>query len=159
MNAISTVAHQFKGAVYDAAVTLWATTHPSMLVSYGPPGANVPDDVFMVLRIESNLEPAAIRPQRQREEILTLETQFWIFRPGVEGAERDANDFLYARLGELEQYLRFTDTTMGGLVRECKLARHRSDTIEAERAAVEGGGRLAVAIAEFEAKVRIRQTP
>lgn len=156
MSATSTVAHQFKGAVFDAAATLWAETYPTMLVSYGAPGANVPDDVFMVLGVESNLEPAAIGPHRQREETLTLETQFWIFRPGHEGAEREANDFLYARLGELEQHLRVTDTTLGGIVRECKLVRHRSDTVEAERAALGGNGRLAVAVAEFEAKVRIR---
>lgn len=157
--SISTVAHQFKGAVFDAAATLWGTTFPAMLVSYGQPSTTVPDDVFMVLGVESELVPGAIGPQRQREETLTLETQFWIFRPGSEGAEREANDFLYARLGELEQHLRVTDTTLGGIVRDCTLVRHRSDSTEAERAALGGTGRLAVAVAEFEAHVRIRQTP
>jgi hypothetical protein len=155
----STIAHQFKGAVYDAAKALWATTYPSMLVSYGVAVAPVPDDVFMVLGVESNFDPAAISPQRQREETLTLETQFWIFRPGVEDAEREATDFLYARLAELEQHIRVVDTELGGLVRNTKLARHRSDSIEAERAALGGSGRLAVAIAEFEAQARIRSIP
>lgn len=155
--SVSTVAHQFKGAVFDAAAALWVSTFPTMLVSYGQPGPSVPDDVFMVLGVESSLDVAAIGPQRQREEVLTLETQFWIFRPGFEGAEREATDFLYARLGELERQVRVTDTTLGGLVRDCKLVRHRSDTTEAERAALGGTGRLAVAVAEFEARVRIRE--
>jgi hypothetical protein len=158
MTAVATVAASFKGKVFDVATALWATSNPEMLVTYGRPGVNVPDDVCMILGVESSQEPGAIGPQRQREETLTIDVQWWIFRAGEEDAEREATEYLYARMGELEQYFRVTDTTLDGLVRDCFLSSHQFDTTEAD-SRVSGRGRLAVANAQFVAHVRIRTIP
>lgn len=155
MTATATVAAAFKNYVFDAATTLWATTHDEMLVTYGRPGVNIPDDICMVLGVESDFEPGAIATNRQREETLRLEVMWWIFRPGEVDAEREATTYLYERMGELENLVRLTDPTLGGLVRECSLIQHQFDTTVADD---QRGtrGRLAVATATFQAHVRIR---
>lgn len=153
-DTIATAAAAFKGALFDIAVDLWKDDHDELLVSYGATGTNVPDDYVVFGDLASGQEDATFSPERSRDETLTLDVEFYIFRPGVEEAEREAVDYLYARLGELERYVRMTDPRLGGVVERCKLASHRSTTAEYKTNA--GAGRLAAAVATFEAFVRIR---
>lgn len=155
MTSTATVAAQFKAKVFDVATALWASAHPEMLVSYGRPGINVPDDLCMILGVESEQDPATWGSTRQREETLRIDVQWWVFRAGEENAEREATDYLYDRMSELETYFRVTDTELGGLVRHCFLVSHQFDTTEADSKAT-GRGRLAVATATFQAAARIR---
>lgn len=152
--ATSTAAFALKSALFDAATKLWQQEHPEMLVEWGTLGANVPDNVMLVLGTDSEQEPGPLSStNRSREETLHVEVQFFITRWGEEGAAREADQYLYDRLGELELHVRQTDTTLGGLVRHCFLVTHLTDSRSFTRN--NHAGRIAAAIARFEAKVRI----
>ena len=164
MTATATIAAEFKSRMFDVASALWATSQPDLLVSYGRVGINVPEDLVMVLGVQSSFEPGAIATNRQRTETVVLETSWWFFRPGEEGAEREATDTLYARMGELENHLRLTNPRLlrtgepanGGLdfLTGCQLIEHQFDTTEATGNS--GAGRLAVATARWGGDIRIR---
>lgn len=151
--ATSTAAYRFKAALFDAATTLWVRAHPELLVAWSTIGTNVPDEYLLVLGTESDQEPATLSTNRSREETVRLETQWFVTRWGEIDAAREAEDYLYARLGELERYVRMTDTTLGGVVRHCFLVAHVTDTRSFQGA--QGHGHLASAMATFEAKIRI----
>lgn len=149
-----TVAYQFKAALFDAATTLWATSHPELLVNWGSlAGPNIPDEYVLFLGTDSDQTPATLGTNRSREETLHVELQFFVTRWGEVGAAREADDYMYERIGELERYCRMTDTTLGGVVRHCFLASHITDARSFMRNNV--AGHLAAAIVRFEAKARI----
>lgn len=155
MTALSTVAWQFKKALYDAAVALWETNHPEVLVTWGPHTApTVPDDLVSFTDVSSDQEPATLSAtNRSREETLNLDIEFWAFRPGRVDAALEAEQALYERMGELEHYVRQTDTTLGGTVRQCFLVRHAAASAAYSRGQEQGA--LAGAVATFQAIVRI----
>ena len=149
-----TVAYQFKAALFDAATSLWATSHPEMLVNWGAlAGPNRPDDHVLFLGTDSDQVPATLSTNRSREETLHVELQFFVTRWGEVEAAREADEYLYARIGDLERYVRMTDTTLGGVVRHCFLVSHITDARSFMKNNL--AGHLAAAIVRFEAKARI----
>lgn len=149
-----TVAHKFKAALFDAATNLWKDTQPDLLVNWGTlAGPNRPDDHVLFLSTDSDQDAATLSTNRSREEVLHVEVQFFATRWGEVDAAREADEYLYDRIGDLERYVRMTDTTLGGVVRHCFLKSHVTDARSFTRNNV--AGHLAAAIVRFEAKARI----
>lgn len=115
-----TAAVAFKNALYAQAVTLWAAD-PSVQVSYGHPGQSQADDMVAFMDWSGSQEPVTLGPRRQREEELRVTVQFSIYRGGGPEQEKVCTDRLVEMLGDLEEYTRATDTTLGGVVRHCFL--------------------------------------
>lgn len=149
--AVSTVAPAFKNAFAAAAESLWTNT--DVQVAFGHPGMTQAGDIVAFGRIASAQEFAAYGSNRPREETLTLEVVFSIYRGGGPEMEKVASDRAYALLGELELYARVTDTTIGGTVRHCSLLSHESDG--ATDPEILAAGRLIEITAQFVAQVRI----
>lgn len=151
--ATSTAAFTFKRAIYDAAVELWKEAEPDFGVIWGSLGTYVPDAYVQFLGTVVSQEPATQGTNRSREETLELETQWFVTKWGDEDASRAAEEYLYERLGELERYVRMTDTTLGGIVRDCFLTELITD--QASYTQNNAAGRLSAAIATFTAHVRV----
>lgn len=152
--SLAIATYQFKQAFHERAVALFATAKPEFEVIRGLVGAGYPDQYMQVLGTTTRHEAATMSSNRTREETIELETQWFVFRYGAVGVDREAEDYLYARLSELERYIRVDDITLGGVVRECHLTEIATDTAAVERAGT-GQGRLHAAIVTWEAKVRI----
>ena len=153
--ATTTAAYKFKQALFDAATNLWKDDHPEILVNWGTlTGPNRPDEHVLFLGTDSDQAPATMSTNRSREETLHVELQFFVTRWGEVDAAREADDYMYARIGELERYCRMTDTTLGGVVRHCFLVSHVTDA-RSFAGPNNTAGHLAAAIVRFEAKARI----
>ncbi|MHC9046808.1 hypothetical protein ACYX8G_19660 [Microbacterium saperdae] len=155
--ATSTAAWAYKNALHDAAKELWAQTHPEILLIWGEWNGvlTVPDQVmFGDLDARQDVGPLSAS-NRSRDEVITLTVEFTVFRPGEVDAAKDAEQYLYDRMGELEHYVRKTNTTIGGVVRECFLTSHRTASIAYTLG--RDAGYLVAAAAEFQAKIRITQ--
>jgi hypothetical protein len=64
---------------------------------------------------------------RTREETLTCEITFYCFRGGGQEQEAIVMARAYDLLGDLELYVRVTNTTLSGAVRDCMLTDHASN--------------------------------
>lgn len=151
--ASATVAGVFKKALQQAAVALWQSTEPGVLVSFGHPGNAKPDDIVGFMDVRSQQDPANLGTNRSREEVIELDVLFSIYRGG--GAEQEVvcTDRAYYLLGQLENFVRVTDTTVGGTVRHCFLISHTSDG--STDPDVLAAGRFIEVTATFQAYARI----
>lgn len=149
MNASAAAA--FKAAFVAAANTLWAGT--DVQVSFGHPGQTQTDDIVAFGRVTSEQVMANYGSNRSRDETLTLDVVFSIFRGGGVEMEKVASDRGYELLTQLEEFARVTDTTIGGTVRYCFLASHESDG--ATDPEILAAGRLIEISAQFSATARI----
>lgn len=152
MPNLSTLAPGFKDAMVDVAHTLWDGT--DVQIAYGHPGQTQLNDIVAFGRVTSQQEAAAYGPLRPREETLTLDVIFSIYRPGGPEMEKTCTDRGYELLGQLENYVRATDTTVNGTVRECFLTSHESDGSTDPQTLSQG--RLIEITATFTAHARIR---
>lgn len=152
-DATDTFADIFKDAMVDAAHTLW-DPDPNIQISYGHPGMNMLNDIVGFGRVSSEQEVAAYGPTRPREETLTLDVTFSIYRPGGPEMEKVATDRAYELLRQLARYVRITDTTVGGTVRDCFLTAHESDGSTDPETLSQG--RLIEVMATFTAHARVR---
>jgi hypothetical protein len=143
----------FKAALFNVASTLWAGETPTAYVTYGMPAFDVYSDVASFGVTTSESQPATLGPRRQREETLTQEVILYCFRAGGQEQELIAMTRAYAMFAELEEYVRVTDTTLGGVVRECFLTAHGSDAATDQD--VLSTGRMHVLTATFTAHNRI----
>ena len=148
-----TAAQGFKLAAFNAMQTLTAAD-PNVLVTFGTPGqeALTVEDWVSFEDVEVEQSPATMGTNRSREENLTLTVVIETYRAG-EDAQIASSDAAYALLGLLERHVRQTDTTLGGAVRQCFLARHRSQGFTAPIDMQ--AGRSTVIEATFTAAVRI----
>lgn len=154
MTATSTRAAEFKNAFHTAAVALWATAEPDVQVAFGHPGKFQADDIVAFGRVTSDQVPPTMGTNRSREETLTQEVMFSIYRGGTgTDVEKVCSDRAYQLLDDLSEMVRVTDTTLGGVVRDCFLTSHESDG-ETD-AAVLAKGRLIEIRATFTAHTRI----
>ncbi|MBX3435956.1 MAG: hypothetical protein KF861_00475 [Planctomycetaceae bacterium] len=154
MAAKSTRAGEFKNALFAAAKTMWATTEPEVQVAFGHPGKTQVDDIVALGRVTSRQDPATLSTNRSREEVLTVEVMFSIYRGGTgNDVEQACSDRGYKLLDDLAEYVRVTDTTVGGTVRECFLT--SVDSEGETDASVLAKGRLIETLATFTAVTRI----
>lgn len=145
-----------KKALYDTAVTLWETTHPDFVQVWGfvRSGA-LPSDRYVEWGGgESDQEPATVSPNRSRTETVRIESTWWSIIRGEVDAARDAEEYLYDRIGEIERHIRYTDPNLGGVALHCALSRVMVDTADAGPL-INQFGMLAAAAVTFEAKIRI----
>jgi hypothetical protein len=150
MTDIATVAAGLKDTMVTA---IKSVVDPAVLVAHGHPGLEVTDDMIGVGRVTSAQEPATMGTNRSREETLTVDVTISCYRGGGPEMEKVASDQAYALLRLIERYCRITDTTMGGVVRQCFLTSHESDG--ATDPAILAEGRLIELTATFTALARI----
>lgn len=150
----TTQAEAFKDAMIATAHFLWDGGTPNVQVAFGHPGQTQLDDIVSFQEVTSEQDYGPIGQQRSRDEILTLTVIFSIYRPGGPEVEVDASTRAYKLLGDLENYVRKTDTTLGGVVQNCFLRGHAADGVSDDR--IISSGRLVVIAAQFQAFVRIR---
>ena len=149
-----TAAQAYKAALVDAMTALVAGAE--VLVTFGHPGVDVVNwkDVVSFADTTSAQATATMSASnRSREETLTQKVWVSCERGGEQDQERVASDAAYALLGLLERHVRVTDTTLGGVVRDCFLTSHTSSG-ETDPAFL-AHGRLIEIEAEFTAHVRV----
>lgn len=127
MSSAVTVGSAFKKAVHAACVALFAADE-SVLVSFGASGQRgvMFDDVIGVadLQVSQSVGPMS-STNRSREETLTLTVWVSAFMPGdADDLEEAVSDRAFELLGMIEHYVRQTDTTLGGVVRDCALTEY-----------------------------------
>ncbi|MBW9118883.1 hypothetical protein JNB63_02125 [Microbacterium trichothecenolyticum] len=160
--SLTIAAHQYKSALHAAALALWPQDSDEFGVFWGQAGPSVPDQWVEFHGSDNATEPATMGSNRTAEETLNLETHWFVQRWGdAKYTGPEAESYLFARLGQLEQYVRVTNTTLAGLVdgftvRQCRLATYATD--DAAMTRNNSAGRMAAAIAIFEAKVRLTIT-
>ena len=151
----STQAREFRKAVFDRCVILYAgDVAPYTLVVRGLPAFANADDVVAVGAVTANQEAVTFGTQRSREESLTCQVDFYSFRGGGAAMEEVVEARAYEMLDELAQYVRVTDTTLGGVVRQCFLTDIAADA--ATDPDVLAKGRMHVITATLSAEARVR---
>lgn len=141
-----------KKALFDLATELYADEHPEFLQSWGEV-VRRPDEYAQWMDGFSRQESAALSPNRPRDETVTVAVEMFCLRRGEVDAAREAEEYIFDRLGELERHVRYTDPTLGGVALSCFLESVSNDT--ADLAAIQASGRLAALRAEFTARIRI----
>jgi hypothetical protein len=141
-----------KSAMLAAAATLF--TGQDVSIGRGYPAFDALPDVISLGVGTSDQEPATISATRRtREETLTLEVIISAFRFGGAEQESVVDVRADAMLGLLSEYVRVTDNTLGGVVREIFLTQYAS--AEATDQSVISKGRMQVITATFTAHARI----
>lgn len=151
-----TQAAAFKAAMVAAAHTLWDAGDTAVDIVNGHPGITQVDDIVSFADVSAEQVPGPMGSRRTRDETLTLEVIFSIYRAGGRDMEQVTFDRAYELLGDLERHVRVTDTTLGGLVRHCFLVGHASEG--STEPAIVAKGRLTTMVARFEAVARITTT-
>lgn len=153
MTNTSTVAAAFKSAFYEVAVDMFQDD-PQVLVSYGHPGLESNDDIIAFLNLSTTQEIATLSATgRTREETLTLDVYIRSFRAGEADNDREPTERVAELLGMLENYVRTTDTTLGGVVRQCFLTGSESEGLTDKTLLARG--RQIDCVARFTAQARI----
>jgi len=146
----SSAAATFKAALVTAIKTL---VEPEVLVTYGHPGIELADDMIGVTRVAVKQDFATLGTNRTREETLTADVVISCYRGGGPEMEQVVGDRVYDLLGRIEFYVRRTDTTLGGVVRQCFLTSHESEGSTDPDLLAEG--RVIECTATFTAQARI----
>lgn len=157
MSTLATVGDAFKLAFRDAARDVIFADEPEVLVSYGHPGTERPDDIIMFTRVGVGQEPATFSAtNRSREETIDLDVLISVARGGGPEVEEVCGARATELLSALEYYVRITDTTLGGVVRHCFLAQYETDGWTVENQQFQG--RNISIEATFQAVARITGT-
>lgn len=152
----TTAAQAFKLAMVQAMQRLTAEDK-DVLVTFGYAGQEGLNfrDLVSFEDVASDQDPATLGTNRAREEVLTLKVAVECYRPGGIDQEIVASGAAYDLLGRLERYVRVTDTTLGGTVRQCFLSSHTSTGETDPAALAQLAGRIVLVEALFTARVRI----
>lgn len=126
--SVASAARAYKNAFFEMTKRLFEAD-TECLVLFGSPSQEslAWDNIVAVLGVGSDQTPATVSSNRTREETLTLQVRIDVQRPGEADQEQAASDAAYAYLEQIEQYVRVTDTTLGGVVRDCFLTAHQSE--------------------------------
>lgn len=145
----ATAGYALKAALASAIPTAIAALDlgGNVLIDWGYPEPTWPDDMVLLGALSTQQEWRT--SNRSREETLDLELHVLSWR----ATQQEADTRAYALLAAIERYLRITDPTLGGVVRECVLTATDADgyTRTADRIT----GRGTEIIATFTAKARI----
>lgn len=135
-------------AVYDPTVTY---------VSSGEPSSDVLYELVSIGAVEIAQTPATISQNRGREEVLTCDVTISVFSGGDDDEQPVIDARCGALLALLEQQVHYTDTSLGGVVRECFLTSARLDSGPAAMGPEQNRtyGRAAAISATFTARARI----
>lgn len=153
MTQISSAAPQIKDALYQITQTLF-TDDPLVLVTFGHPGTKSNSDLICWLGLRTQqAEGPFSTTNRAREETVEIDVLVSSFRAGEADDDKVPSDRAYWLLGQIEDYVRTTDTTLGQLVRYCFLTATSSKG--ATEPALIANGRTVDILATFTAHVRI----
>lgn len=142
----------FKDAAYTIGQTLWGSS--DVQVTFGHPGMTQNDDIVAFMDVSAEQSPATFGTSRAREEELELTVMYSVFRGGGADQEKVAFDRAIELEGQFEEYVRVTDTTVGGTVRECFLTSIRVSSSTDDQ--ILAAGRLVEIEAVYSAKSRVR---
>lgn len=142
-----------KKALYDVAVEVFATENPEFEQIWGT-SRRRPDRCVEWFGGDATQEPGPIGRNRSRDETVVIESIWYCIVRGEHDAAREAEEYLYDRLGELERHVRYTDPHLGGVVLNCALTRVVVETADVTPS-IQQAGHLAAAGVTFEAKIRI----
>jgi hypothetical protein len=121
----ASVALGAKKRLFDDAVALFG--QEKVQVSFGHPGRNRQfDDIVALTGIRTEQDAAGMGPGRSRREHLYLTVMVSCWRAGVDD-DLAPTEAVYSYANRLEQYVRTTDPTLGGLALWCFLDEHTSD--------------------------------
>ena len=96
-----------------------------VLVTWGRPGKFQPDDIVMVMGQRTVTERGPSGPRRPREDVVSTDVVFSIYRPGDETQQRAASDRAYQMLETFQEWLRTRpNEELGGACREAHVAEH-----------------------------------
>ena len=146
-----TAVYALKKGLFDLASELWATSNPEFVQSWGPL-ANRPDEFAQWLDGSSEQAAAALGTNRSRDEDVTVAVEMYCIRRGEVDTAREAEEYVFDRLGELERHIRMDHPTVGGVALWCFMSRVANDTVDARP---RYDGHLAGVRAEFTARIRI----
>ncbi|QPE05310.1 hypothetical protein IT882_04375 [Microbacterium schleiferi] len=147
----STGFYVLKKALFDAAVSVFQTSAPEFEQNWGR-AIRARGQWANWVGGDTDQQPGPFAPTKPRDETLRVQVEFWAVRSGPIGAAREAEEYLYDRVGELEEYVR-ENTTLGGVARHCFLSRIEVDTLSYQ--AKDTTGYTAGVGLEFEGRVRI----
>jgi hypothetical protein len=151
MNLVS-VLGAYKAGLYAAAKAVY--DRDTTYVCSGEPSQDVMAELVSIGATEIGQEAATLGTNRGREETLTCEVVLSVFRGGGDEQQPTADARVGQLLTLLEKQVHYTDTTLGGVVRECFLTAARLDSGPGSLGD-NTRGRLAAITATFTAKARI----
>ena len=151
MSDVASVAYAVKNGLYQAAKDLFDTD--DIIVSFGLPSDHgYPDQVYVgAMRTEQTNGPMGGRRARNEDVFVTVEFDF--FRAGEAEDDKAVTDAAMSAVRRLEEYVRVTDTTLGGVCDWCF-----AESIDSEGVTplqVVAAGRQSVISVVFHAFVRI----
>jgi len=151
MTNTATAAYAVKNAFYTVATTLFAAD--DIVVSFGLPGSRDFDDYVYIGGMRTEQEPGPMGTRRARNEnvFITVEFDFW--RAGEAPDDQAVTDASIDAVRRLEEYVRVTDTTLGGVCEWCFLESLDSEGMTPLQ--VVGKGRQSTVTVVFHAFVRI----
>lgn len=151
----ATLGLAFKKTFYAAVKDLMANDYDTehVYVVFGQPSTYQPEDIISFGRLSVGQAAATMSTNRSREETITVEVTVSCFLGGDEDAEIATAERAYELLRRIERHVRMTDTTLGGVVRECVLTSHESEGATPEELTEQGS--VTEVIATFTAKARI----
>lgn len=152
MTSDSSAAPDLAEGLLAVAESLWGSDS-SVLVTDGMPAFDPWNDVVCVASSSVNSEPAGASPRRPRDEFIAQEIILYCYRAGGREQQAVVRRRAYDMLGELEDYVRLTDPTVGGAVLQCFLTDHTGDS--ATDQSILANGRMFVLSATFTARNRI----
>ncbi|MFE4469551.1 hypothetical protein ACFRFH_12120 [Leifsonia sp. NPDC056824] len=150
MSQIASAAPALKDALVVATKNMFQSD-PHVLVTFGHPGNASNDDLICWLGIRTQQVEGPVGPLRARDE--TVEIDVFISSVVVGDDDQAASDRAYFLLGQIENYTRTTDTTLGGKCLWCFLTATSSKGAT-EPANLPSGRQIDI-IATFTARVRI----
>jgi hypothetical protein len=152
MTTVSDMSRQYKAKLVQISTT--AINDVNVLVCYGHPGKFQPDDIVSWGRVTATITQGPLSASnRARDITLVASVKVSIKRGGGPEMEQVAADRAYYLLNAIEEYVRATDTTLGGLVWWCFCTGHDADGATAPENLAEG--RIIEIDAEFTAQGRI----
>lgn len=124
-----TAALAAKRALFEVTQELMRSTPGTkdVMVWPGAPGTFSPEDIIAFQRVSVSQAPATMSSRRSREETITVEATISCFIGGDESGELPSQERAFELLGMIERYVRITDTTLGGVVRQCFLTSVETD--------------------------------
>lgn len=151
MSSVASAAYDVKVALYEAAKALHEDDE--IVVSFGLPGDKTyPDQVYVgAFRTEQEPGPMGGRRSRNENVFVTVEYDFW--RAGHAEDDKVVTDAAMAAVRRLEEHVRVTDTTLGGVCEWCFLESVDSEGLSPLQ--VVAGGRQAVISVVYHAFVRV----
>lgn len=151
MSATGSAAYAVKNALYTVATSLFAAD--DIVVSFGmPSNMGHSDQVFIgAFRSEQENGPMGGRRARNEDVFVTVEFDFW--RDGEANDDQVVTDAAMEAVQRLEEYVRVTDTTLGGVCEWCFLESLDSEGITPLQ--VVAAGRQSSISVVFHAFVRI----